>query len=379
MLLFNILYQMECVMITKINRIPPVRMVSMDKPSLFMDKSFLESLRNDELQLLNQYYAVIHTVTLWQEIQRNTIEDRGEKRPGYISLTNKWNESEFPKQDHYLTMMKMELLGHTVILNRAHGIPYLVPYDKGIQDLNWAEGNLSEADKEKARELKRGSRIRAIDVGTERFIGMNKNLAHSLKNDLECLTKKNVTLTDFISEITEKLKYHLSSPNNDLSELPWAFEDTEKFRRSGKQVPGTVPTFEILEQELDHIVRNWNYIKANIQTRFPYTYHYLVVNAFLNIGIPHQKLRDQMSLKEDDNLSDLQYLYYLPFCNVFVSSDRFHRAVVPAFLKDQQKFIWGFDLKKNISAHAPSTHQHFIIWPNPPPGLFSLYIHGELL
>ena len=58
-----------------------------------------------------------------------------------------------------------------------------------------------------------------------------------------------------------------------------------------------------------------------------------------------------MCLKEDDNLSDLMYLYYLPFCNVFVSNDRFHRKVVPEFLTPQQKFTWGFDLKEDVKFH----------------------------
>ncbi len=350
----------------------PTNIVPMDKPSLFMDKSFLECLKNHELESLNQHYAVIHTVTLFQEIQKNTIEERRENQPDYIKLIKKFNESKFPQQEHYLTMMKKELLGHPVIWNRVTGTPYLVSHDVSIQQINWSEGNPSDADKEKAEEL--NPMIRAVDVGTEYFMGKNKNLAYSLKKDLKCLNKRNVTLTDFVLEITEKLKNHLSSPDNDLIELPRAFESANQFKKSGKQAPGTVSVFEISEQDLDFIAGNWNYIKENIQTVFPYTYHYLVVNAFLNIGIPEPKLQQQMRLKKDDTLSDLAYLYYLPFCNVFVSNDKFHKQVVPEFLKDQQKFIWGFDLKKDINARVPSSNQHFIIWPNPPPGTWIITV-----
>ena len=50
------------------NKILPGTIVSVGKPSLFMDKSVLESLTNEEHQKLNQQYAVIHGNT----VSRNT-------------------------------------------------------------------------------------------------------------------------------------------------------------------------------------------------------------------------------------------------------------------------------------------------------------------
>ncbi len=44
--------------------------------------------------------------------------------------------------------------------------------------------------------------------------------------------------------------------------------------------------------------------------------------------MPTQLLRD---VKESHQI-DLAYLYYLPFCSVFTSKDRFHRQIVPLFL-----------------------------------------------
>lgn len=45
---------------------------------------------------------------------------------------------------------------------------------------------------------------------------------------------------------------------------------------------------------------------------------------------------------------DLCYLYYLPFCNVFVSSDKLHRRCAPLFRRTDQEFIWGGDLKNDL-------------------------------
>lgn len=44
---------------------------------------------------------------------------------------------------------------------------------------------------------------------------------------------------------------------------------------------------------------------------------------------------------------DLQYLFYAPFCMVFVSSDKFHREMWPA-TAGENSFVWGPDLKQEL-------------------------------
>jgi hypothetical protein len=45
---------------------------------------------------------------------------------------------------------------------------------------------------------------------------------------------------------------------------------------------------------------------------------------------------------------DLQYLFYAPFCMVFVSADRFHRDLWPA-TAGINTFVWGQDLKDDLA------------------------------
>jgi hypothetical protein len=45
---------------------------------------------------------------------------------------------------------------------------------------------------------------------------------------------------------------------------------------------------------------------------------------------------------------DLAYLYYLPFCTVFTSKDRFHSEIVPLFLSPFQSFVNGIELKEEM-------------------------------
>lgn len=45
---------------------------------------------------------------------------------------------------------------------------------------------------------------------------------------------------------------------------------------------------------------------------------------------------------------DLAYLYYLPFCYVFTSNDRLHERLAPLFLRSDQAFVKGADLKRDL-------------------------------
>jgi hypothetical protein len=55
-----------------------------------------------------------------------------------------------------------------------------------------------------------------------------------------------------------------------------------------------------------------------------------------------------ISSRRPSNLLDIAYLFYLPFCMVFVSYDRLHRELAPLFLRRNQEFVWGPDLKASL-------------------------------
>ncbi|MCU0421656.1 MAG: SEC-C domain-containing protein [Bacteroidia bacterium] len=81
----------------------------------------------------------------------------------------------------------------------------------------------------------------------------------------------------------------------------------------------------------------------DIKTFAPYAFHCLSVDSlFLNglaCGLIHTR---------PTNNVDKEYLYYLPFCNVFTSNDKFHKDIISVFLRSDQKFITGDDLKKDM-------------------------------
>ena len=76
----------------------------------------------------------------------------------------------------------------------------------------------------------------------------------------------------------------------------------------------------------------------------PYAAFLLMIDLFYYIAMA----ANLISSEKVTNRLDISYLYYLPFCMVFVSSDKFHQTCAPMFLRNDQVFIWGFDLKEDL-------------------------------
>ena len=52
--------------------------------------------------------------------------------------------------------------------------------------------------------------------------------------------------------------------------------------------------------------------------------------------------------KKADDQIDLEYLFYLPFCHVFSTMDKFHMTLAPSLMRKDQVLLPGEDLKKGI-------------------------------
>jgi hypothetical protein len=73
----------------------------------------------------------------------------------------------------------------------------------------------------------------------------------------------------------------------------------------------------------------------------PFAAHVLKVELFFQIALA----ANLISTERASNRADIAYLFYLPFCHLFVSGDKLHQRCAPAFLSKEQDFLWGPDLK----------------------------------
>lgn len=76
-----------------------------------------------------------------------------------------------------------------------------------------------------------------------------------------------------------------------------------------------------------------------------YAAHVLKVELFFQIALA----ANLISSDRASNRADIAYLFYLPFCHIFVSGDKLHRRCAAPFLSKRQDFVWGPDLKTDIA------------------------------
>lgn len=77
----------------------------------------------------------------------------------------------------------------------------------------------------------------------------------------------------------------------------------------------------------------------------PYTTHIATVDLFFNLALGS----DLISRNRPSNKIDIAYLYYLPFCMVFSSNDKLHKKAAPCFLRANQTFLPGEELKADLA------------------------------
>jgi hypothetical protein len=104
----------------------------------------------------------------------------------------------------------------------------------------------------------------------------------------------------------------------------------------------------------------------------PYASHIISVETFFQITLG----AGLIGTADANNRTDVGYLHYAPFCHVFVSSDNLHRRCAPCFMRPDQSFVWGPDLKADLSRLMSlySTHSEeekeqglMRLAPTPPP------------
>ncbi len=99
----------------------------------------------------------------------------------------------------------------------------------------------------------------------------------------------------------------------------------------------------VLQQE--KIIKRWEIQGRRLFKDFaPYSAHVFSVDLFFNIAVA----ANLISKERPSNKIDMAYLYYLPFCMVFVSGDKLHAKVAPLFIESDQSFINAYDLKKDF-------------------------------
>jgi len=99
------------------------------------------------------------------------------------------------------------------------------------------------------------------------------------------------------------------------------------------------------EEWVEQIIARWRSVgEPNIRNHAPYFTHVLTVDLLFYLSIAAGLIGSDRK----SNRADIAYLYYLPFSMVFTSKDNLRVRVVPYFLREDQSFVNGIDLKNDL-------------------------------
>ena len=300
-------------------------------PTIILDKSSLQALSKKELIILNKLYYVNVPPILPIEILadlKKVKDPEAINEKTVIEISNKLIQNDNAFNVHYNNMIISSLLGKNYINERRtivrakskvryknDKIGFVVEEsEEEIAVKEWQKGNFSESEKILA--LKWRNYIKQID--------------------LQNLKKKWAGVKNKVPECNSISKL-LSLTDNFLANIPMQKELLFTFLEG----------LNLDQQFSSRIFYRWESENFKFIKDFaPYFYFVNRIDTAFHIGLVYNLISAKNS---DKTFIDLQYLYYLPFCNIFSSNDNFHKNFGANFLFKDQTFVNGDKLKADLA------------------------------
>lgn len=296
-------------------------------PMLIFDKSALQSFSLDESVWLENFFLTNITPLFFVESLADLDKEVSEgKKPEDIvgGLASKTPVNGSFSNVHHALMFESDLMGSLIEMDmRAiihRGITKKIPtgevsvfYKQSPEEAafqRWKDREFQEVEREVARKW----RETLSNLSFDSMIGMVKNIvptgAHfSNMQDIKT----------FVDEF-------IKGKDKALLDL-------------------TFIILSIRDEARKPILARWQKDGCPVLNVFaPYASYALSVDLFLYLCMNSSFIAKE----RPSNKIDFAYLYYLPFCRVFVSSDNLHSRTVPFFLTRGQKFIKGSELKSGL-------------------------------
>lgn len=297
-------------------------------PTMLFDKSFIQSLSVDESVWFDHFFYTaicpIFYVETLADLKKPKLHRSAEEEVGIIA--DKFPQMHSRPTPHHLDMAIGNLLGADVPLTGQIPIPGGRPVKSGEHT-----GIVYEPSPE--AEAFRRWQSREFDAVEHEF-------ASTWRSNLESFNLKNLA--------NEFQQLGISAKSCGAISCAKSMSDTF-VSRTGQTAESMKLAFLFYyfpDSWRDKILKHW--LLSNcppLSIYAPYAAYFLRVEMFFLISLA----ANHISADRPSNRSDIAYLYYLPFCQVFVSNDKLHRKCAPLFLREDQSFIWGHELKSALS------------------------------
>ena len=301
----------------------------MTEITIIIDKSTFQSLSYLELLRLNSYYKHNVAPVLVMEILGDLSKETTDGKPSPKSRVIEFATKLFPMQvvvsSHYRSLVKGELTGQPVSFD---GRPHL-DVEKAVVAEDGKKGFvIKQTDEEKAIYKWKAGKFSEADAELShrwRTITTQDDLLKNLKETLR-ENGSNEKLNS-VEELVNKVQAVLANPQMQDALLGAVIHNYGDGKLDGVEA-----------------YRNWLTAGSPLITEYaPYAAHCLKVDLLFHYGLRHDLIGTRPT-----NRVDMEYLYYLPFCRVFTSNDKFHKKLAPLLLRDNQEFVTGEALKEDL-------------------------------
>ncbi|MEQ1638553.1 MAG: hypothetical protein ABL903_17950 [Methylococcales bacterium] len=308
-------------------------------PIALFDKSFLQSLNLDEAVWFDQFYEpnipplfYVETLAdLDKEISRGRTAEQvvGE-------IASKTPELSGAPNVHHLDLLLANLMGQHISMDKRPIV---------------AGGRFVESGGKKGVNLDVSPEAKAFARWQNReYLQIEREFASNWRARLKLMTFESS------ATYTKELGIDIQQCKNIDDAYAVANQIVSERRKPYELIEFIISAFEISREYHQELVPR--YQNANFPSLIdyaPYAAYVTKVEIFFHISV----LRSFISADRPSNKVDVAYLYYLPFCNVFISGDKLHKNITPLFLGKGQQFIWGPDLKADLT----KLNEHFMALP----------------
>lgn len=295
-------------------------------PIIIADKSALQSLSVDESCWFDNFF--LHNITPLFYIE--TLADlekelKSNKTPEQVvgDLAIKTPTAVYPNI-YYQTLVVHDFLGNKIEMSNrpiiGGGETKMSPEGKvgvhfnefpEVKAMNrWQKGEFLEIERELAKDWRQALSNLSFDY----YIAMVKNIVPQDRSFRDLAAIK-----EFVDDFVK---------GNDKAILQLAFE-----------------VLGIPQKARPLIMKRWEDEKQPSLDQFaPYVAYVFKIDLLFYLALD----KSFISRDRPSNKIDVAYLYYLPFCMVFVSKDNLHARVAPLFMEKGQTFVKGDDLKADM-------------------------------
>lgn len=304
------------------------------KPTILVDKSFIQSLLPKEARVLRKHFYLLITPVFIQEMlidiekYNNNFEDTLRKLK--ILAEKMGGGGQY-------TITNAQYLFYANLLGCKFGKKPKVPiFDAEIRKApDGSIGNIfDETQTEKLIQRWQKKNFLDEDISLAKKLLQEFNSYYSVNQHAEMtsefsLERKFKTLDDLVAHIDEESLQHQIAPLYLLS----ASNMTHSPR-------------ELVEKAM----LEWNkhgkfYFESTYEYAFFYTRLWLIYSLGLRYGLISASKGEKAAI-------DIQYFLYLPFCHAFCSQDKFHKDCFKYFQRPEQMFIWSPDFKQDLAQIA---------------------------